>query len=136
MSPLHTASLCDVNTQHSMVAFTEKPNTSSPDDMSIDSLLKSLSSIKSSIIASSGSTKALAGALLGLRGSVAHKVLVHDGKLAVEDMKHALKAISKAEQIVREAQNPKGGEGSAEAAPPAEVAKSGLPASLIFPTLN
>jgi hypothetical protein len=72
------------------------------EDISTDSLLKSLKDISGTLKASKHSTKALAGAMVGLRGSPAHERLVNDGLSAVNSLKNAIDKISKAEKIVEE----------------------------------
>ena len=72
----------------------------------LDSLQRALKAVTTSIKSSKHTTKALAGAVVGLRGSAAHDALVADGSTAVKNLQWALHNVSKAHKIVADASNP------------------------------
>jgi hypothetical protein len=72
----------------------------------LDSLQRALKAVTTSIKSSKQTTKALAGAVVGLRGSAAHDALVADGSMAVKNLQRALHNVSKAQRIVADISNP------------------------------
>ena len=72
----------------------------------LESLERALKSVMASIRSSKHTAKALAGAVVGLRGSAAHETLVSDASTAVKDLQRAHQSVAKAHKIVADVSSP------------------------------
>jgi hypothetical protein len=110
LSPLSSAHKATSFVFKSQRVTIPKPNddgvTVDDHDKSLESLEKTLKSMISSIQSSKQATKALGGAIIGLRGSAAYDSLVTDAKTAVKDLQSALRGIVKVNKIVVDATKP------------------------------